>query len=122
MVPLASLVTVSPTFGPEMVTRYNGFTAADINGGPAPASLGAGEAAMPSASLAETLPRGVKFEWTDLTYQKILAGNTGMGLPAQRAAGLPGAGRAVREPDAAAGGHPDRADVHPRPPWDPACG
>jgi multidrug efflux pump len=36
MVPLSSLVTVTPTFGPEMVVRYNGYTAADINSGPAP--------------------------------------------------------------------------------------
>ncbi len=36
MVPLSSLVKVSDTFGPEMVVRYNGYTAADINGGPAP--------------------------------------------------------------------------------------
>ena len=36
MVPLSSLVTVKQTFGPEMVVRYNGYTAADINGGPAP--------------------------------------------------------------------------------------
>ncbi|MFI7808466.1 efflux RND transporter permease subunit, partial [Acinetobacter baumannii] len=27
---------------------------------------------------AQTLPRGIKFEWTDLTYQKILAGNAGL--------------------------------------------
>ena len=42
MVPLSSLVTVTPTFGPEMVVRYNGYTAADINGGPAPGFVGAG--------------------------------------------------------------------------------
>ncbi|HLX01500.1 MAG TPA: efflux RND transporter permease subunit, partial [Trinickia sp.] len=36
MVPLSSLVKVTPTYGPEMVVRYNGYTAADINGGPAP--------------------------------------------------------------------------------------
>ena len=36
MVPLSSLVTVKQTYGPEMVVRYNGYTAADINGGPAP--------------------------------------------------------------------------------------
>ncbi|MDW3689449.1 efflux RND transporter permease subunit, partial [Cupriavidus sp. CV2] len=27
---------------------------------------------------AETLPKGIKFEWTDLTYQDILAGNAGV--------------------------------------------
>lgn len=78
MVPLSALVDVKQTFGPEMVVRYNGYTAADINGGPAPgySSDQAQEAAERIA--AETLPRGIKFEWTDLTYQQILAGNAGI--------------------------------------------
>ncbi|RQQ42961.1 efflux RND transporter permease subunit [Burkholderia stagnalis] len=75
MVPLSSLVTVTPTFGPEMVVRYNGYTAADVNGGPAPGfSSGQAQAAVERIA-AQTLPRGVKFEWTDLTYQQLLAGN-----------------------------------------------
>ncbi|WP_126283104.1 efflux RND transporter permease subunit [Burkholderia stagnalis] len=75
MVPLSSLVNVTPTFGPEMVVRYNGYTAADINGGPAPGfSSGQAQAAVERIA-AQTLPRGVKFEWTDLTYQQLLAGN-----------------------------------------------
>ncbi|MCI2807927.1 efflux RND transporter permease subunit [Eoetvoesiella caeni] len=78
MVPLSSLVKVTPTYGPEMVVRYNGFTAADINSGPAPGySSGQAQAAAERIA-AETLPRGVKFEWTDLTYQQILAGNAGI--------------------------------------------
>ncbi|MVW71993.1 efflux RND transporter permease subunit [Bordetella sp. 15P40C-2] len=78
MVPLSALVDVRQTFGPEMVVRYNGYTAADINGGPAPgySSDQAQDAAERIA--AETLPRGFKFEWTDLTYQQILAGNAGV--------------------------------------------
>jgi multidrug efflux pump len=76
MVPLSSLVKVTPTYGPEMVVRYNGFTAADINGGPAPGySSGQAQAAAERIA-AETLPRGIKFEWTDLTYQEILAGDS----------------------------------------------
>ncbi|WP_415493191.1 efflux RND transporter permease subunit, partial [Burkholderia ubonensis] len=68
MVPLSSLVNVTPTFGPEMVVRYNGYTAADINGGPAPGfSSGQAQAAIERIAH-ETLPRGVRFEWTDLTY------------------------------------------------------
>ncbi|MGQ9370363.1 efflux RND transporter permease subunit [Azospirillum sp. ST 5-10] len=75
MVPLSSLVTVAPSYGPEMVVRYNGYTAADINGGPAPGfSSGQAEAAAERIA-ADVLPRGMKFEWTDLTYQQILAGN-----------------------------------------------
>jgi multidrug efflux pump len=78
MVPLSSLVTVSPTFGPEMVVRYNGYTAADINGGPAPGySSGQAQAAIERIAK-ETLPRGIRFEWTDLTYQQILSGNAAM--------------------------------------------
>jgi multidrug efflux pump len=78
MVPLSSLVTVTPTYGPEMVVRYNGYTAADINGGPAPGySSGQAQAAAERIA-AEVLPRGVKFEWTDLTYQQVLAGNAGV--------------------------------------------
>jgi len=78
MVPLSSLVKVSSTFGPEMVVRYNGYTAADINGGPAPGYSSAQAEAAAERIAAETLPRGVRFEWTDLTYQKILAGNAGI--------------------------------------------
>jgi len=78
MVPLSSLVKILPTFGPEMVVRYNGYTAADINGGPAPGFSSAQAEAAAERIAAATLPRGVKFEWTDLTYQKILAGNAGI--------------------------------------------
>ncbi len=78
MVPLSSLVTVNQSYGPEMVVRYNGYTAADINGGPAPGfSSGQAQAAAERIA-AEILPRGVRFEWTDLTYQQILAGNSAL--------------------------------------------
>ncbi|HZG20488.1 MAG TPA: multidrug efflux RND transporter permease subunit [Herbaspirillum sp.] len=78
MVPLSSVVKVKQTFGPEMVVRYNGYTAADINGGPAPGYSSDQAQAAAERVAAATLPRGIKFEWTDLTYQKILAGNAGV--------------------------------------------
>jgi len=78
MVPLSSLVRLSQSYGPEMVVRYNGYTAADINGGPAPGYSSAEAEAAAERIAAKTLPRGVRFEWTDLTYQKILAGNAGV--------------------------------------------
>ncbi|WP_316149617.1 efflux RND transporter permease subunit [Cupriavidus sp. BIC8F] len=78
MVPLSSLVQVKQGFGPDSVVRYNGFTAADMNGGPAPGfSSGQAQAAAERIA-AETLPKGMKFEWTELTYQDILAGNAGV--------------------------------------------
>ncbi|MCJ9712952.1 efflux RND transporter permease subunit, partial [Bordetella hinzii] len=78
MVPLSSLVTLKQTFGPEMVVRYNGYTAADINGGPAPGYSTNQAQAAAERIAAEVLPRGMKMEWTDLTYQQILAGNAGL--------------------------------------------
>jgi multidrug efflux pump len=76
MVPLGSLVNITSSYGPDRVERYNSYMAADFNGGPAP-GVSSGQAQDIMAKLArETLPRGISFEWTDLTYQEILAGNT----------------------------------------------
>jgi hydrophobe/amphiphile efflux-1 (HAE1) family protein len=77
MVPLGSVINVSHSFGPDVVQRYNAYTAADINGGPAPDySSGQAQAAM-AKILDETLPRGMSYEWTDLAYQQLIAGNAG---------------------------------------------
>jgi multidrug efflux pump len=76
MIPLGSVVSVKPAYGPDRVMHYNGFPAAEINGAAAPGySSGQAESAM-AKLLNEQLPNGMKFEWTELTYQKILAGNT----------------------------------------------
>ncbi|VWX63041.1 Efflux pump membrane transporter BepE [Burkholderiales bacterium 8X] len=78
MVPLSALMKVQSSFGPERAMRYNGYLAADINGGPAPGySSGQAQDAIERIA-AETLPKGVGFEWTELTYQEILAGNSAL--------------------------------------------
>jgi multidrug efflux pump len=76
MVPLGSLVKVSRSYGPDQVMHYNGYPAAEINGGPAPGfSSGQAQAAIADTLRAE-LPPGMGFEWTELAYQELLAGNT----------------------------------------------
>jgi multidrug efflux pump len=76
MIPLSSLMRVKDSYGPDRVQRYNGYMSADINGGAAPGvSSGQAQAALEKIA-AEVLPKGVSFEWTDLTYQEILSGNT----------------------------------------------
>ncbi len=76
MVPVGSLVKVKESFGPDRVTHYNGYLAADFNGAPMP-PLSSGQAEDLITKLAkDVLPAGFEFEWTDLTYQKIIAGNT----------------------------------------------
>src|SRR5215210_543580 len=76
MIPLGSVVTVEQSHGPDQATRYNGYPAADINGGPAPGySSGQAEEAI-EGLMREVLPNGIGYEWTDLSYQQKLAGNT----------------------------------------------
>ena len=76
MVPLGAVVKVTESHGPDRVMRYNGYPAAEINGAPAPGySSGQAEAVM-SKLAADNLPRGMAYEWTELTYQRILAGDT----------------------------------------------
>ncbi len=76
MIPLSALLKVKTSAGPERAMRYNGFLSADVNGGAAPGySSGQAQDAVTRIA-AETLPKGFKFEWTDMTQQQILAGNS----------------------------------------------
>ncbi|MES1951732.1 multidrug efflux RND transporter MexF [Salinisphaera sp. S4-8] len=78
MIPLGAFVTLNASSGPDRIMHYNGYATAEINGGPAPGfSTGQAQAAMARVAQ-QTLPNGMSFEWTDLTYQQILAGDTGM--------------------------------------------
>jgi multidrug efflux pump len=76
MIPLGTVLQVKESYGPESSTRYNAFRSADINGAPNFGfSSGQAEDAMLKI-LDETLPKGFTYEWTELKYQQILAGNT----------------------------------------------
>jgi hydrophobe/amphiphile efflux-1 (HAE1) family protein len=76
MIPLGSVVTVKQSHGPDQATRYNGYPSADINGGPAPGySSGQAEETI-EGIMRDVLPNGIGYEWTDLTYQQKLSGNT----------------------------------------------
>ena len=76
MVPLGAVLTMKESYGPESAAHYNGYLAADLNGNAAPGySSGQAQDAI-TQILNETLPSGIVFEWTDLTYQEVLAGNT----------------------------------------------
>src|SRR5258708_6593083 len=74
MVPLGTLVKVKESHGPDRAMRYNGYPAAELNGGAAP-GVSSGQAEAEMQKLTASLPKGMSAEWTDLTYQRILAGN-----------------------------------------------
>jgi multidrug efflux pump len=78
MIQLSALLKVNQVAGPERAMRYNGFLTADVNGGAAPGySSGQAQDAVAKVA-AETLPKGIGYEWTELTYQEILAGNSAL--------------------------------------------
>jgi multidrug efflux pump subunit AcrB len=77
MVPLGSLVTFREISGPERVPRYNLFPTVEINGSAAPGVSSGQALEIMQKIAAETLPPGVTFEWTDLSYQEKKAGRTG---------------------------------------------
>jgi len=78
MIPLGALLTVSSVSGPDRVMHYNAFTTAEINGSAAPGFSSGQAQAKIEQILQETLPLGMSYEWTDLTYQQILAGDASL--------------------------------------------
>jgi hydrophobe/amphiphile efflux-1 (HAE1) family protein len=75
-VPLGSFTTVRDIAGPYRVPRYNIYPAAELDGAAAP-GFSQGQAIEAMQRLAgELLPDGFAFEWTQLAFQQIRAGNT----------------------------------------------
>ncbi len=74
MVPLGSLIQVRDTEGPELITRYNLYTAAPIFGAAAP-GFSSGQALTRMEELADaSLPQGIGYEWTTTSYQEKQVG------------------------------------------------
>jgi multidrug efflux pump len=80
MAPLNTVANLRDACGPVMLTRYNMYPAAAINGNVMPGTS-TGQSIQIMQELAkESLPPGMAYEWTELTYMQILAGNTAAGV------------------------------------------
>lgn len=78
IVPLGSLLKVQTITGPDKITRYNMYPAAEINGSTLP-GVSSGQAIQLMTDLFEReLPPGFDFEWTELSLQQVLAGNVAL--------------------------------------------
>lgn len=76
MVPIGSIATFEEITGPIRVPHYNLYPAIEVQGSTA-AGYSSGESiAIMEQLLAETLPDGISYEWTELALQEKLAGNT----------------------------------------------
>jgi len=76
MVPLSTLAAVREMTGPDKIVRYNMYPSAELSGTPAPGTSSGQAIAMMEKLAHDTLPSSMGFEWTELTLQEILAGNT----------------------------------------------
>ena len=100
------------THGPDRAMRYNGYPAAEINGGPAPGYSSGQAEALIAKITTDILPKGMASEWTELTYQRILAGNTAIYVyPLCILLVFLVLAGSIREFPPAAGHHSHRADV-----------
>lgn len=76
MVPIGSVVEVTPSYGPDPVVRYNGYPAADLQAGINPSLLSSDQAIQQIQTMAaQILPQGMNIEWTGLTYQQVTQGS-----------------------------------------------
>ncbi len=112
MVPLGTLIDVQEINAPDKIMHYNLYPSADINGETLP-GVSSGEAIEKMEEAAkDTLSDQFGFEWTELIAAgKARGQHRAVHFPVVRAVRVPGARRAVRKLEPAAGDHPDRADV-----------
>jgi multidrug efflux pump len=78
MVPLGTLIEVKDVSGPSVVSHYNMYPSAAINGSLLPGTSTGQAIAMMEQVAWQELPSSMGFEWTELTLEEISAGNTGI--------------------------------------------
>src|SRR5262249_21116498 len=78
MVPLATLLRVRDTSGPLMLMRYNMYSAAAVTGNLAPGTSSGEGIELLQKVTEENLAKSMGFDWTELAYMQLQAGNTAM--------------------------------------------
>jgi hydrophobic/amphiphilic exporter-1 (mainly G- bacteria), HAE1 family len=75
MIPLGTVIKIGPTVGPSLVSLYNLYPSSTVIGLPA-TGFSSGQAISVMEQIAEkTLPRGLGYQWTALSYQEKAVGN-----------------------------------------------
>ena len=75
MVPFSTFITMERVYGPELLTRYNMFTSAMINGDAAPGYSSGDAIKAVERVAAKKLPKGFTYDWSGMTREEILSGN-----------------------------------------------
>jgi HAE1 family hydrophobic/amphiphilic exporter-1 len=77
MVPLDNLISVTQTTTPQVISHYNLFRSAEIDGSPAP-GYSSGQAIAAMEQLAAKMPQGFSYSWTGLSLEELAAGGTSL--------------------------------------------
>jgi len=76
MIPLENLVAINQTTAPQVISHYNLFRSAEIDGSAAP-GFSSGQALDAMAELSQkVLPQGFAFQWTGLSLEELSSGST----------------------------------------------
>ncbi|MGC2775159.1 MAG: multidrug efflux RND transporter permease subunit [Bradyrhizobium sp.] len=78
MVQLGSVVGFKDISGPDRVARYNLYPSSEVQGDTLPGTSSATAIDTMKRLADETLPSGFSYEWTDLSYQQVTGGNSGL--------------------------------------------
>lgn len=77
MVPLDNLISISQTATPQVISHYNLFRSAEIDGSPAP-GYSSGQAIAAMEQLAAKMPQGFSYSWTGLSLEELQSGGTSL--------------------------------------------
>ncbi|MGW8127253.1 multidrug efflux RND transporter permease subunit [Stenotrophomonas acidaminiphila] len=75
MIPLSTVVKSEWIYAPPALSRYNGYSAVNIVGSPAPGGSSGQAMATMESLVRNDLPNGFGYDWSGMSYQEILAGN-----------------------------------------------
>ncbi|PZU27603.1 MAG: hydrophobe/amphiphile efflux-1 family RND transporter [Stenotrophomonas sp.] len=75
MIPLSAVVKSEWIYAPPALNRYNGYSAVNIVGAPAPGGSSGQAMSTMERLVHDDLPVGFGFDWSGMSYQEILAGN-----------------------------------------------
>jgi HAE1 family hydrophobic/amphiphilic exporter-1 len=76
MIPLDTLMSTSPTSGPEFTNRFNLYRSAEVTGVPAPGYSSAQAMKALEEVAAEVLPKDMGYQWSNVSYQEKKAEGT----------------------------------------------
>lgn len=78
MVRLGTLMDIRDINGPVMLLRYNLYSAAAVTGSPAPGTSSGQAISLVQQIASSEMPRSMAYDWTELTYLQLQAGNTAL--------------------------------------------